>query len=132
MLNLEYLNKSSFASHTRKKVNYSRDFRNFNKQEFNEELLNIDWSTVINDSLGMESSYLGFYDKVEDILNHMAPYRKMTQRNVRLEQRLWITHGLLVPMKVRDKLSESRARAKIRKLNPNFPKTKNKTSHQPN
>ena len=56
------------------------------------------WSTVINDSLGTESSYLGFYDKVEDILNHMAPYRKMPQRNVRLEQRPWITHGRLVSM----------------------------------
>ena len=74
--------------------------------------MNIDWSTVINESLGTESSYLDFYDKVEDILNHMAPYRKMTQRNVRLEQRPWITRGLLVSMKVRDKLSKSRARAK--------------------
>ena len=100
------------TSHARKKVNYSRDFRNFNKQEFNEELLNIDWSTVINESLDTDSSYQGFYDKVEDIINHMAPYRKMTQRNVRLEQWPWITHGILVSMKVRDKLSKSRARAK--------------------
>ena len=42
----------------------------------------------------------------------MAPYRKMTQRNVRLEQRPWIIHGILVSMPVRDKLSKSRARAK--------------------
>ena len=42
----------------------------------------------------------------------MTPYQKMTQRNVRLEQKLWITHGFLVSMKVRDKLSKSRGRAK--------------------
>ena len=36
----------------------------------------------------------------------------MTQRNIRLEQRQWITQGLLVFMKVRDKRSKSRARAK--------------------
>ena len=109
------------TSHTRKKVNYSRDFRNFNKQEFNEELLNIDWSTVINESLGTVSSYLGFYDNVEDILNHMAPYRKMTQRNVRLEQRPWITHEPLVSMKVETNCLKVELEQRIRKLNPNFP-----------
>ena len=61
------------TSHTRKKVNDSWDFRNFNKQEFKEELLNIDWWTVINESLGTESSFLDFYDQVKDILNHMVP-----------------------------------------------------------
>ena len=34
----------------------------------------------------------------------MAPYRTMTQKEIRLKQRLWITCGLLVSMGVRDKL----------------------------
>ena len=48
--------------------------------------------------------------KTSSITWHLI--KKMTQRNVRLEQRLRITHGLLVSMKVRDKLSKSRAKAK--------------------
>ena len=51
----------------------------------------IDWLTVINENIGMEGSYPDFYDKVEDTLNHMTPYWKITQRKVRLAQRLWIT-----------------------------------------
>ena len=42
----------------------------------------------------------------------MAPYRKMSQKQIRLEQRPWITLGLLVSMKKRDKLSKQRAREK--------------------
>ena len=42
----------------------------------------------------------------------MTHYREIIQRNLRLEQRPWITIGLLVSMKVRDKLSKSGARVK--------------------
>ena len=81
-----------------------RDFRNFNKQEFKEELLSIVWSDTVNETAGVELSYLRFYKKMEDILNYMAPYRKMTHKEIRLEQRPWVTQGLLVSMRVRDNL----------------------------
>ena len=53
----------------------------------------------------------------------MAPYRKMTQKQIRLEQRPWITQGLLVSMKKRDKLSKQRAREKD-------PQTRNEISEK--
>ena len=34
----------------------------------------------------------------------MAPYKKLTQKEIRLAQMPWITQGLLVSMRVRDKL----------------------------
>ena len=42
----------------------------------------------------------------------MAAYRKMTQKEIRLEQRPWITRGLLVSMGVRDKLYKRRCSEK--------------------
>ena len=36
---------------------------NFNKREFNEELVNIDSSDIINEAYGTENSYQGFYKK---------------------------------------------------------------------
>ena len=85
-----------------KRAKYSRDFRNFNKHEFKEELLSIVWSDTVNETTGVELSYLRFYKKMEDILNYMAPYQKMTHKEIRLEQRPWVTLGLLVSMRVRD------------------------------
>ena len=67
-----------------KKVKYVRDFRHFNKP----------------------------MEQMRVILDCMAPYRKMSQKQIRLEQPPWITLGLLVSMKKRDKLSKQRAREK--------------------
>ena len=51
-------------------VKYVRDFGNFGKHEFNEELVSIDWSDIFNENA--ELSYQRFYMKMEDILNYMA------------------------------------------------------------
>ena len=90
-------------------VKYARDFRNFNKREFGEELSNLDWSDTIDERNGTEICYQSFYLKIEKLLDEMAPYRKMTKKEIRLEQRPWITQGLLISMSVRDKLYKHRA-----------------------
>ena len=89
--------------HTRR-VKYARDFRNFDKREFHEELLNIDWSKIVNENEGTENSSQNFLNKMDEILNYMAPYRKMTQKEIKLEKMPWITQGLLKSMRVRDNL----------------------------
>ena len=61
-----------------KKVKYVRDFRNFNSREFNEEFANTDMGLLVNDVNGTNVSYNLFYKKIEDILDYMAPYRKLT------------------------------------------------------
>ena len=96
----------------KKKVKYSRNFRNFNKREFSEEIINIDWSSIINEVNGTDVSYHGFYKKLEEILDLMAPYQKLSQKNIKLEERPWITKGLLISMKKRDKLAKCRTQEK--------------------
>jgi hypothetical protein len=100
------------TSSYKKTVKYTRDFRNCNKREFGEELLNIDWSNTVATSLGTEVSYQNFYKKLDELLDHMAPLRKKTQNEIRLEQRPWITRGLLTSMKIRDELYKRRIREK--------------------
>ena len=39
----------------------------------------------------------------------MAPCRRMTQKEIRLEQRPWVTQGILVSMRVRDNLYKQSA-----------------------
>ena len=42
----------------------------------------------------------------------MAPYLKQSQKDIRLEERPWITKGLLISMKTRDSLAKSRTQEK--------------------
>ena len=41
---------------------------------------------------------------IENILDYMAPYRKLTQKELKREQMPWITLGILVSMGIRDTL----------------------------
>ena len=95
-------------------IKYARDYRNFNKREFSEELSNIDWNYINNNNnnIGTNRSYNLFYYKVEKILDEIAPYRKMTKNELRLEQRPRITCEILQSMRKRDNLYKSMAREK--------------------
>ena len=73
------------------KIKYGRDFRNFNKREFQETLEQTDWSRIVNEDQGTDQSYTNFYRKLEDILDLMAPYRKLTQKEIKLQTMPWIT-----------------------------------------
>ena len=67
----------------------------------------INWSDIIDETSGADLSYSNFYKEIEDILDYMAPYRKMTQKEIKLEQMPWVTRGILVSMRVRDTLYKS-------------------------
>ena len=94
-----------FQHEPSKKINkLKRDFRNFSKREFYDELSNIDWSDVTDEQLGTNQCYDNFLYKIDHLLDEMAPFRKMTIKQIKLEQRPWITKGILTSMRVRDKL----------------------------
>ena len=57
-------------------------------------------------------SYQIFYYKIEKLLDEMAPYRKMTKKEIRLEQRPWITRGIFLSMGKRDSLFKSMSQKK--------------------
>ena len=54
--------------------------------------------------LNANESFELFYSNVESLLNNMAPFKKQTKREQRLEQRPWITKGLLKLMNILDSL----------------------------
>ena len=101
-----------YSSDNKNSVKYARNYRNFNNREFSEELSKVNWSDVINNNNDTNESYKLFYYKIEKLLDEMAPYRKVTKNELRLEQRPWITRGILVSMRKRDKLFKSMAREK--------------------
>ena len=85
-------------------VKYSRNYRDFDKRKFGYELSRIDWSSILTNDLGTNAAYQLFYDKILSVLDELAPYRKLTKNEIRLEQRPWITKGILVSMRKRDDL----------------------------
>ena len=88
---------------------FSRNFRNFDKHKFANKLLDTDWSEITSEKQGTDESYQIFYEKIMVLLDEMAPYKKISRNELRLNQRPWITKGLLVSMKKRDELLKQSA-----------------------
>ena len=83
---------------------FKRNYRNFHHAEFIEELNNINWNESMDEEADVNTSLDTFYNKIENLLNIMAPIKKQTKRELRTEQRPWITKGILTSMKIRDSL----------------------------
>ena len=76
----------------------------FNKREFEEELGQIDWDDIINPQVNTNTSFSIFYNRIVKLLDEMAPYKKITKKEAGIQQRPWITKGLLISMNKRDSL----------------------------
>ena len=59
---------------------------------------------VTSSNLNTDASVTNFYRKVEKLLDEMAPVKKLTRKEIGLQERLWINNILLEDMFERDKL----------------------------
>ena len=81
---------------------FGRSFKHFNKDEFEKELNNVDWVSIFQRKNADDcTSFL--VNQVEHLLDELAPMKRLTNREVGLKQRPWITPDILRKMKERDK-----------------------------
>ena len=90
-------------THGSKKVKYSRDWKNFNRERFAYEISNLTWADVISPEFDTNTSLSNFYNKITNLLDEMAPIKRLTKKEKGLTERPWITTGILKSMASRDK-----------------------------
>ena len=57
-----------------------RNWHIFNKREFADELSTITWDDVSDPNADTNKSFSTFYNKVNRLLDEMAPYKKINQK----------------------------------------------------
>ena len=87
-----------------KNKKYVRNWRIFNKREFQSELSSIDWDTTIQPQMNTNTSCSIFYNKITKLLDEMAPLKKLSKKEISLKNKPWISQGILKSMKERDKI----------------------------
>ena len=92
---LENLNNKTI-----KKV--SRNWRVFNRQEFQDELGQIPWTQTIDPNMDTNQSFSTFFDKITHLLDEMAPMKTLSKKQISLTQKPWITSEILSLMHKRD------------------------------
>ena len=96
---LDIFNKGKTIPFPRKQ----RNFKNFSYVEFGEELSLFDWPTLLSGK-NSDEAFKFFYDSMEGLLDEMAPYKTLNQKEQNLQQRPWITSDILNEMNIRDEL----------------------------
>ena len=84
-----------------KEVKYGRSYKNFNQNEFENELKLINWTELFIGKTS-EDCYNIFFNSIEKLLDEMAPIRRLSKKEISLLKRPWITNGLLKSMHNRD------------------------------
>ena len=59
-------------------------------------------------------------NQIDKLLNEMAPFKKLTTKEIGLKQTPWITSGLLVSMKERDHLHQLYIKEKNKELKAHY------------
>ena len=88
------------------KINlFKRDFSNFNDDEFRKEVNQINWDVIVKLYLKDPNLSLNnFYTNLTFLLDEFAPYKKVSNKEYRLNFKPWISTEILNLMKQRDKL----------------------------
>ena len=82
---------------------FGRSYKNFNDDEFQNELKVINWDRLFKDK-NIDEQVSIFLGKINGLLDEMAPVRRLTKKEINLKQNPWITRGILKSMRSRDKL----------------------------
>ena len=91
---------------TPKKTNiFERNFRNFSEQEFNDKMKNTKWKYILKMDLNDPNlSMNNLHDYINGLLDIYAPYKKLSEKEIKLKSKPWISNEILSLMKKRDKL----------------------------
>ena len=82
-------------------LRYGRSFRHFSNREFQEDISKIDWNSNFQDKNTNECTEQ-FINNIGNLLDEMAPMKRLSNKDIGLKQRPWITHDILAIMTERD------------------------------
>ena len=89
--------------HLPKKHNiYKRNFKNFDRENFILDLLEVDW-TEASTNTDVNKSLEHLLNKIEVLLDKYAPLTKMTNKEFKLKLKPWLTKGILKSIKIQHK-----------------------------
>ena len=101
-------------NHLPKKHNiYKRDTKNFDRNDFLLDLIEIDLNSVVNiEGCDPNVSFNTFYESINKLLDKHMPLKKITKREHKMKFKPWITKDILNKIKVKNKLFDRYTKCK--------------------
>ena len=98
---------------TKKLDFYTRDLKNFDRENFFHDIMEINWRDTLNyNNNNPNESLEVLLEKTNGIINKYLPKRKMTKNEIKGKLKPWITNDTIKLMKKRDSLYKHYLKAK--------------------
>ena len=105
---------------------YQYDYSNFKKENFIEDISNINWETLHNSNEEINNKFAYFYDQVSTCVKLHAPLEKVSPKKLSFKNKPWITARIQRMMSKRDKYLNKFRRTKSRDSEYLYKKFRNK------
>ena len=84
---------------------FRRDFKFFNQDEFQNELTQVDWiSLITTQNKSSDQHFQDFFKTLESLVNDHAPLKKLTKKQLTLKSKPWINQHIQRRMNYRDRI----------------------------
>ena len=108
------------------KIQYKRDTKNFSKEDFILDYLNIDWEAELQiDKNDVDYSTEKLFSNMNTIIDRHMPVRKLTTKECKQKIKPWITPKIIAKIKTKNKLYKKFMKSKSKDDQLQFNKVKN-------
>ena len=84
---------------------YKRDMKNFDRENFLLDLLSIEWSEIIQlEKEDPNISFKQYFTTINNLIDKYMPLKKMSNKEIKQQQKPWITKEILQTINERDRL----------------------------
>ena len=85
---------------------FKRDYSNFKQDSFINEVSDIDWTEILPQTNNVDEIFTSFYTKINSIIDKHVPLKQLSKRESIIKSKPWITKGLRISVKKKNKLYE--------------------------
>ena len=90
-----------------------RNFKSLTGNELIEDLKSIDWNKALRLNQNQTNkSFKLFFHIFETLLDTYAPLKKLSNSELKLHSKPWITHGIMTSIKIKDKIYKKLLKSK--------------------
>ena len=98
---------------SKKKEIYKRNFKSLTGNELIEDLKSIDWVKALRLKQNhTNKSFKLFFHIFENLLDTYAPLQKLSNSELKLLSKPWITHGIMTSIKIKDNIYKKLLKSK--------------------
>ena len=99
--NFLILNKYTSSNKT---VVYKRDYTNCDMSALVNEMNMVDWSITLSQNNDVNAMFDSFYLKISQVIDKHVPLKKLTKNEIKFNSKPWITPGLKVSIRKKNRL----------------------------